>query len=88
MTDCETASGAFGEAAEVLAHALADWLQRLKASGADMRVDADAFGGAMIDRDEHGGLAFSGERRRQIGPPHGVHRLGDDSAVMAAWASR
>jgi hypothetical protein len=41
-----------------------------------MRVDADAFGRAMIDRDEYGGLAFAGERR-QIGAPHHVDRVGE-----------
>ena len=88
MTDCETAGDAFGEAAEALTHTLTDRLQRLEASGAGMRMDADAFGGTVIDRDEHGGLAFAGERRRQIGPLHGVHCLGDDGAVMAARATR
>ena len=31
-----------------------------------MRVDADAFGGAMIDRDEHRGLAVAGPARRPV----------------------
>jgi hypothetical protein len=43
----------FGEPTEVSPHALTDRLQRLKPGGARMGVDADAFGRAMIDRDEH-----------------------------------
>jgi hypothetical protein len=35
-----------------------------------MRMDADAFGRAMIDCDKHRGLAFTGNRRRQVGAPH------------------
>jgi hypothetical protein len=49
-----------------------------------MGVDADAFGRAMIDRDEHSGLAFAGNRRRQVGAPHRVDRVGNDGAVMIA----
>ena len=54
----------------------------------ELGVDADAFGGAMIHRDEHRRLAFAGERRRQIGSPHGVHRLGDDGAVVVPRPAR
>lgn len=36
----------------------------------------------MIDGDEHGGLAFAGERGRQIGAPHGIEGVGDDGAVV------
>src|SRR4051794_6081672 len=49
MTDGKTARHAFGEAAEALAHALADRLQRLETSGAGMRMDADAVGRAMVE---------------------------------------
>jgi len=46
----QTASDRLGEPAEALPHALADRLQGLEAGGLRMRVDADTFGGAMIDR--------------------------------------
>ena len=78
----EAARDALGEPAEAPAHALPDWFQRLEPGCPRMGVDADALGGAMIDRDEHRRRALAGERRRQIGPPHRVHRLGDDGAVM------
>ena len=72
----------------MLPHALPDRLQGLKAGSLRMRVDPDTFGGAMIDRDEHRGLAFAGDRRRQIGAPHRVHRVGDDGAVVVAGTAR
>src|SRR5258707_1936432 len=77
-----------GESAEVLAHALANRLQGLEAGGLWMRVDPDTFGGAMINRNEHRGLAFAGNRRRQVGTPHHVDRVGDDGAVMVARPTR
>ena len=45
-------------------------------------MDADTFGRAMIHRNEHRGVAFTGEGGGQIGSPHGVHCLGNDRAVM------
>src|SRR5438105_3627925 len=45
MPDGETTSDASGEAAEILAHPLADRFERLEASGARRGMDADAFGG-------------------------------------------
>ena len=64
MPHGQTAGDRLGKPAEVLPHALADRLQGLETSGLCMGVDADAFGRAMIDRDEHCGLAFAGNRRR------------------------
>jgi hypothetical protein len=72
----------------VPAHALADRFQRLESGGPRTRVNADTFGGEMIDGDEHGGLAFAGERGRQIGPPHGIDGVGDDGAVVVPGAAR
>ena len=68
MPDGQTAGDRLGKPAEVLPHALADRLQSLETSGLCMGVDADAFGGAMIDRDEHRGLAFAGLIVRSV--PH------------------
>src|SRR5258708_28381003 len=79
---------ALGEAAEVVPHALTDRFQRLEPGCPRMGVDADAFSGAMIDRDEHRRRALAGERRRQIGSPHRVHRLGDDGAVVVPRPTR
>jgi hypothetical protein len=66
MAQRETRGAALREPAEMLAHALADRFQGFEAGGLRVCVDANAFGGAMIDRDEHCGLTFTGKRRRQI----------------------
>lgn len=47
-----------------------------------MRVDADAFGGVMLERDKHRVLALAGNRRYRGGAPHYVDHIGDDSAVV------
>jgi hypothetical protein len=57
----ETAGDALGECAEVAAHALAQRLKGLEAGGTQRGVDADAFGGGVIDGDEDGGLPLAGE---------------------------
>jgi hypothetical protein len=57
----------------MLPHVLADRLQGLEAGGSWSRVDTNAFGGAMIERDEHRGLAFAGYRHCQVGPRGGAH---------------
>jgi hypothetical protein len=59
-----------GEPARILAHVLADRLQGLEAGGSCMRVNADALGGAMIERDAHRGLAFAGEIVAVRSVPH------------------
>src|SRR3954471_23834386 len=84
----QTAGDRLGEPAEMLPYALADRLQGLEAGGPDMRVNADAFGRAVIDRDEHCGLAFAGDRRRQVGAPHCINLVRDDGAVVAARPPR
>jgi hypothetical protein len=84
VAHCQSAGDRPGEPTEVLSHALADRLQGLEAGGPCMRVDADAFGGAVIERDEHRGLAFAGDRRGQVSAPHRIDRIGDDGAVVIA----
>src|ERR687884_1803032 len=76
------------ECCEVTPDALADRLQRLEARRPGGGVDADAFGRAMVDGDEHGGLSLAGPGRGQIGAPPLVHPVGDDSAVVVAWPPR
>ena len=51
-------------------------------------MDAHALGRVMIDSDKHRDLALAGDGRGQVGAPHRVHRVGDDRAVVVAWASR
>ncbi len=80
----ETAADGVAKTAEVLPHALPDRLQGLEAGRPCGGMDADAFGGAVVDGDEHRRLALAGDRGGQIGAPQGVHRGGDDGAVMAA----
>ena len=84
VADRETTGDGLGEPAEVLPHTLADRFQRLEAGGSCIGMNADAFGGAVIDGDEHGRLALAGDRGRQIGAPDRIHRGGDDGAVMVA----
>ena len=60
MAHREPPRDALGDPAEVATHALADRLQGLEARGAGGSVDADTFGRAVIDGDEHGGEPFAG----------------------------
>src|SRR5690349_12572048 len=76
---------ALGDAAKVAPHTLTDRLQGLKARGVGGSVDADTFGRAVIDGDEHGGGPLAGPGGGQIGAPHRIHRTGGDAAVMGLW---
>src|SRR3954449_6296344 len=76
------------ERPEVAAHALADRLQRFEARGSGGSVDADAFGRAVVNGDEHGGLSLAGPGRGQVGAPHLVYPVGNDGAVVTARPSR
>ena len=88
MPHGKAAGDRLAEPTEAPPHALADRLQRLKAGSLPVRVDPDTFGGAMIDRDEHRGLALASNGRRQIGAPHRIDRVGDDGAVVVARPTR
>lgn len=90
MADTKALGDVPGERSEVPAHALADRFQCLEPGRPRTGVDAHASGGEMIDRDEHGGLAVTGERSRQIGAPHRVPGIGNDGAVVVprpAWGA-
>jgi len=63
LTVPQTAGDRLAEPAEALPHALADRLQGLEVGSLRMRVDPNTFGGAMIDRNEHRGLAFASDGR-------------------------
>src|ERR671938_367814 len=86
MPEREAGGDTLGEAGEVTAHPLPDRLQRLEAGGALRRMDADAFGRAMVDGDKDRDLTLAREGRGQVRAPHRVHRLGDDGAVVMARA--
>jgi hypothetical protein len=59
------------DGAELLAHVLANQLQRLEAGWRSRRMDADPFEGAMIDADEDGhGTFLQRHGAGRIGPPH------------------
>src|ERR671938_788767 len=88
MPEREAGGDTLGEAGEVTAHPLPDRLQRLEAGGALRRMDADAFGRAVVDGDKDRDLALAREGRGQVRAPECVHRLGDDGAVVTARASR
>ena len=88
VAEPKAGSDALGEAAVALPDGLLDRLESLEAVGAAAGVDADALGRAVIDGDEHGGLALAGHDRGQVGAPHDVHPLGGDRAVVgprAVW---
>ena len=71
------------EAAELLAHALAERLQRLEAVAREGGVDADALAGAVIDGHEHTDLAFlGGDGGGHVRPPHLVGSFRDDGPVV------
>src|SRR5690242_8770278 len=88
VPDGESAGDVLGEAAEMLAHALADRFERLEAGGARCGVDADALDRAMVDGDEHRRRTLAGDGRSQVRTPHRVDRLRDDGPVVAARATR
>jgi hypothetical protein len=86
MAQLEADGDSLGEGAEALAHRLPDRLQGFEAVGSAAGVDADALGRAVIDGDEHRGLALAGHHRGQVGPPHQVDPLGGDRAVVGLRA--
>src|SRR4051794_2916512 len=88
VADGQTAGHVLRECCEVTRDTLADWLQRLEARRTGGGVDADAFGRAVVDGDEHRGLPLAGPGRGQVGAPHLVHPVGDDGAVVVAWSPR
>src|SRR4051795_4011958 len=63
---------------------LPDRLERLEAVRVAGSVDAQALGRAVVDGDEHRGLALAGHHRGHVGAPHGVDPLGRDRAP--SWA--
>ena len=88
MAESQSARGIVDKAAEVAPHPLTDRLDRLEAGCLPVGVDADAFGAAMVDGNEHRGLAFAGDRRCQVGAPHRVERIGSDGTVMVGRPAR
>src|SRR5262249_27292195 len=75
------------EAAEVLAHALAERLQRLEAVARFRGMQADALPGAVIDGDEDVDLALlGGHGRGRVRAPHLVGSLSDDRPVVGLRA--
>src|SRR4051794_37933300 len=65
---------------------LPDRLERLEAVRVAGSVDAQALGRAVVDGDEHRGLALAGHHRGHVGAPHGVDPLGRDRAP--SWGLR
>src|SRR5690348_14581633 len=82
MTHGEAASRMVGEAAEMLADALADRFERLEAGRALRGMDADASGGAMVDRD----MVARGARqlRQTRARPYGLPLEGETTRLIAA----
>src|SRR5688572_27614372 len=86
VAEPKAGSDALGEAAMTLADGLLDRLEGLEAIGAAAGVNADALGRAVIDGDEHSGLALASHDRGQVGAPHQVDPLGGDRAVVGLRA--
>jgi hypothetical protein len=84
----QTVGHVLAEGAEALAHPLPDRLERLEAIPAAAGVEADALGRAVIDGDEHRGLALASHHRGQVGAPHKINAVGGDRAVVGARAAR
>jgi hypothetical protein len=86
----EATGDAVGEPAEVSPHTLTDRFQGLETGGSRVRVDADAFGGTMIDRDEYRGRTFAGERSYDclvldfLWPPGGGPPMVHHDTLMAS----
>ena len=80
VADGEPSSHALGEGAEMLAHALAQWFERLEAGAVARGVDADALGIVVIHGNEHCDLAFAGPDGGHVRAQHG----GMYSAVVVA----
>ena len=87
VADGKSSSHAVGERAEILAHALTEWFERLEAGAVAGGVDADALGIVVVDGDEYRDLAFASPGRGYVGAPHGVQRVRDDGAVVVARAA-
>jgi hypothetical protein len=68
VADRDTAGDAVRESPEATAHALADGFWRLEAGRAGGGVEADAFGGEVVDRDRL-------KARRRPRPTQGILRL-------------
>src|SRR4051794_25842350 len=74
----------FLETPELLAHTLAERLQRLEAVARQGRVDADALAGAMIDGDKDAHLAHRGRHGRGHIVPH--ISFGRSVMMIPSWA--
>jgi hypothetical protein len=87
VADGQRRSDPLVEAAELLAHALAERLQRLEPIPRQVGVDADALTSAMVDGHEDTDLALlGGHGRRHVGPPTLVEAIGDDGPIMGLGA--
>jgi hypothetical protein len=83
MADGRPRRDPLAEAAEVLADALADRLQRLEPVARLRGVDADAFRRTVIDGDEDVDLALpSRHGRRHVAAPKLVGPIGDDRPIV------
>src|SRR4051794_473559 len=88
VAELQAGGGALGESAEMLAHRLPYRLERLEAISPLAGMDADALGRAVVDGEEHGGLAFASHDAGQVGAPHRIDPFGGDRAVVGARATR
>ena len=89
VTHRQPIGGLGADGSEMAKHALADRFQCLEAIAAPGGMDPDRLGVGVIDRDEDARDALSGgDGLGHAGSPDGVHRVGDDGAIMGLSYSK
>src|SRR3569833_1521439 len=88
MPEPQASGAAAGRIAEMLAHALADGLERLEAVRTLDHVDADALGGAVVDSGVNRDLSV-GVRHRdgRVGAPQLIRPVGHDGSLVRIGGS-
>jgi len=87
MSHLQAYGDARGDGAQLVVHALANWLQGLEAGATLRRMDADPLERTTIHADEdRDGPVLHRHRARRIGAPHLIRPLRRDRAVVDLWA--
>jgi hypothetical protein len=86
VTDSEHLGDPSRVATEMHPQPLTQRLQGFESGAASGGMDADTFGGVMVDGDEDGGGALGcGQITRGVRPPYIIGALSDDRAVVRLW---
>jgi hypothetical protein len=84
VADRQACGDSLGKTTEVLAHALAQRLESLKARAVAAGMEADALGTVVIHRHEHSSRSFGDPGSGHVSGPQGVDGFRNDRAVMIA----